>query len=87
VFRSIDKELKRVASIGLDSGYINRSIDKFPKEGVAAPWRLHQNYFLDLLGLRFGSIKEKDMEGLLLNRGRTAVLYPDLYRIARCCLV
>jgi hypothetical protein len=49
VFRSIDKELKRVASIGLDSGYINRSIDKFPKEGVAAPWRLHQNYFLLLL--------------------------------------
>ena len=49
-------------SIGLDSGYINRSIDKFPKEGVIAPWRLHQNYFLDLLGLRFGSVKERDME-------------------------
>ena len=60
--RNSNKELKRVASIGLDSGYINRSIDKFPKEGVAAPWRLHQNYFLDLLGLRFGSVKEKDME-------------------------
>jgi len=54
--------MKRVPSIGLDSGYINRSIDKFPKEGLAAPWRLHQNYLLDLLGLRFGSVKERNME-------------------------
>jgi len=60
--RNSNKELKRVPSIGLDSGYINRSIDKFPKEGVVAPWRLHQNYFLDLLGLRFGSVRERTME-------------------------
>ena len=56
--------LCRTVSIGLTSGYILRSIDKFPKEGTAAPWKLHQNYFLDLLGLRFGRIKDQYIEFL-----------------------
>jgi monooxygenase len=45
-------------SIGLESGYVMRSIDKFPKEGLTAPWKLYQNYFLDLLGLRMRSVKD-----------------------------
>ena len=33
-------------------------IDKFPKQGTKAPWRLHQNYARDLLALRFGPIED-----------------------------
>ena len=51
----------RVMSIGLESGYVKRSIDKFPKEGAIAPWKLHQSYFLDLLQLRYGSVKDRYM--------------------------
>jgi len=29
-----------------------------PKQGVAAPWRLYQNYLLDLLTLRFGKLAD-----------------------------
>ena len=52
----------RVMSIGLESGYIQRSIDKFPREGEVAPWKLQQSYFLDLLQLRYGSVKDRQME-------------------------
>jgi cation diffusion facilitator CzcD-associated flavoprotein CzcO len=40
------------------SGYVLRSIDQFPKQGSRAPWRLHQNYALDILGLRLGSVED-----------------------------
>ena len=36
------------------SGYVLRSIEKFPKQAERAPWRLHQNYVKDLLLLRYG---------------------------------
>jgi hypothetical protein len=29
-----------------------------PKQGVKKPWRLHQNYLLDLLALRFGRLED-----------------------------
>jgi cation diffusion facilitator CzcD-associated flavoprotein CzcO len=60
--RTKDSTLKQVMSIGLESGYVRRSIDKFPKEGIISPWKLHQNYFLDLIGLRFKSVKDDFME-------------------------
>jgi monooxygenase len=40
------------------SGYIQRGKDKFPKQGDRKPWRVHQNYALDLLALRFGGVDE-----------------------------
>ena len=60
--RTNNSTLKQVMSIGLESGYVQRSIDKFPKEGIISPWKLHQNYFLDLIGLRFKSVKDDFME-------------------------
>ena len=60
--RTGNMSFNRVMSIGLESGYIKRSIDKFPREGAIAPWKLHQSYFLDLLQLRYGSVKDKYME-------------------------
>jgi cation diffusion facilitator CzcD-associated flavoprotein CzcO len=48
--------------IDFSSGYVQRSIDKFPKQGTKAPWRLHQNYPMDILNLRFGSVKDDAME-------------------------
>jgi hypothetical protein len=35
-----------------------RSIDKFPKQGSKAPWRLRQNYALDILSLRHSSVED-----------------------------
>ena len=40
------------------SGYVQRSMGDFPKQGVTAPWKLHQNYALDLASLRFSGLED-----------------------------
>jgi cation diffusion facilitator CzcD-associated flavoprotein CzcO len=45
---------------GLDfsSGYIQRALDEIPKQGSKKPWRLNQNYPLDLVTLRHKKIDD-----------------------------
>ncbi|MBW6525482.1 NAD(P)/FAD-dependent oxidoreductase [Sphingomonas sp. RHCKR7] len=43
----------------LSSGYIRRALASLPRQGHRRPWRLRQNYLLDLLALRFGSVAEE----------------------------
>ncbi|GAB3463244.1 flavin-containing monooxygenase [Actinophytocola sediminis] len=47
-----------VPLVDLRSGYVLRSIDDLPKQGRAAPWRLHQNYPRDVLLMRYGPIDD-----------------------------
>ena len=47
-----------VPLIDLKSGYVLRSIEALPKQGPAAPWRLHQNYPKDVLMLRHGPLDD-----------------------------
>ena len=51
-------------------GYFLRSIDQLPKSGSKAPWRLKQNYFLDLRTIRQGKVDE---ESLHFTKHRAAV--------------
>ncbi|MFC3067821.1 flavin-containing monooxygenase [Phenylobacterium soli] len=44
--------------LDFSSGYVQRSIGKFPKQGSKAPWKLHQNYALDLMNLRYAKIED-----------------------------
>ncbi|MFM0503532.1 NAD(P)/FAD-dependent oxidoreductase [Paraburkholderia caffeinilytica] len=44
--------------LGFNSGYVLRSVDAFPKQSDRAPWRLRQNYLLDLLGLRLRPLND-----------------------------
>jgi monooxygenase len=44
--------------IDLESGYVLRSRDAFPKQGVATPWRLHQNYVRDVRLMRRGPLDD-----------------------------
>jgi monooxygenase len=48
--------------IDFSSGYIQRSIDQFPRQGSKQPWRLYQNYVRDLFSLRFGAVNDKALE-------------------------
>jgi cation diffusion facilitator CzcD-associated flavoprotein CzcO len=48
--------------LDLTSGYVQRSIHLFPKQGSKVPWRLHQNYARDLLLLGRGSVEDGVME-------------------------
>lgn len=44
--------------LDFSSGYVTRAMEKFPKQGSKAPWRVHQNYARDLLALRYGSVDD-----------------------------
>jgi hypothetical protein len=48
--------------VDFSSGYIQRSIDRFPKQGTKHPWKLYQNYALDILNLRFGRLDDGVLE-------------------------
>jgi cation diffusion facilitator CzcD-associated flavoprotein CzcO len=48
--------------IDFSSGYVQRSIELFPKQGSRQPWRLHQNYARDILLLRYGAIEDEALE-------------------------
>jgi hypothetical protein len=48
--------------IDLTSGYIQRSLATLPKQGDRPPWRLYQNWFRDILALRFGALEDGTME-------------------------
>jgi monooxygenase len=44
--------------VDFSSGYIQRSMHLFPKQGNRAPWKLYQNYPRDILTLRWGRIDD-----------------------------
>ena len=46
----------------LNSGYVLRSVDNFPKQGDEPPWRLYQNYIKDLLMIRRGALEDGAIE-------------------------
>jgi hypothetical protein len=33
-------------------------VDRLPKQGKTIPWRVHQNYALDVLAFRFGALND-----------------------------
>jgi cation diffusion facilitator CzcD-associated flavoprotein CzcO len=54
--------LPTVPLIDLKSGYILRSVDRFPRQGDDLPWRLHQNYFRDIRLLRHAPVEDDALE-------------------------
>lgn len=40
------------------SGYVQRAMDKFPRQGKEIPWKLHQNYIIDFINLRIRSLTD-----------------------------
>ncbi|MDF2494133.1 NAD(P)/FAD-dependent oxidoreductase [Sphingomonas sp.] len=44
--------------VDFSSGYIQRVAEQLPKQGDRKPWRLNQNYALDVMALRFGSVDD-----------------------------
>jgi monooxygenase len=48
--------------LDLSSGYIKRAQDLLPRQGSKKPWRLYQNYVLDLISLRYGPVSDSALE-------------------------
>ena len=54
----VGADVTREDFLNFTSGYVQRAIDRFPKQGDKRPWRVHQNYTLDLIDLKFGGIDD-----------------------------
>jgi monooxygenase len=48
--------------LDLASGYVQRSLHMFPKQGTRIPWKLYQNYARDLVLLGRGNVEDGVME-------------------------
>ena len=67
--RKNDPRLKEEPLLDFSSGYVRRSIDKFPRQGSIAPWKLYQNYAIDTVLLRHAPLNDRAME-FSKSRGR-----------------
>jgi len=44
------------------SGYVQRAIANWPKQGSKPPWRVHQNYIRDLIALKWSRLEDGYLE-------------------------
>ena len=47
--------------LGLTSGYVQRSADRFPKQGSRFPWQVYQSYLRDYRALKMSGIEDDAM--------------------------
>src|ERR1700712_5050237 len=59
---NLDSSITELPSLDFSSGYVQRSVAKLPKQGSKRPWRLYQNYALDIVALRFGKVDDGVMQ-------------------------
>jgi len=70
--RRRDTSLVEAPAVSLTSGYIMRAARILPKQGSKRPWRLYQNYALDMAMLKFGALHDGTMEFGRLDSARRA---------------
>jgi monooxygenase len=54
--------IEELPLIDLNSGYVLRSLESFPKQGSKEPWKLRQNYVFDIRTIRRGPIDDGAMQ-------------------------
>jgi cation diffusion facilitator CzcD-associated flavoprotein CzcO len=60
--RKRDPSVTEEPALSFTSGYVQRAQPSLPKQGSKKPWRLNQNYALDLMALRFGKVEDGTVE-------------------------
>ena len=53
-----DPSMGEEGFVDFSSGYIQRAAGTLPKQGTRKPWKLNQNYALDVMALKFGSVDD-----------------------------
>jgi len=72
VIPETDESIETESFMNIDAGYIKRADNILPKQGTKKPWRVYQNYFKDMMTIRYGKLddgvlnfkaKKKEHEG------------------------
>jgi len=53
-----DESISADPTLPLNSGYVQRARALLPQQGAKRPWRINQNYALDLIAFRFSAIED-----------------------------
>jgi cation diffusion facilitator CzcD-associated flavoprotein CzcO len=72
--------IEEVPFLDFTSGYVQRARDVLPKQGSKKPWKLYQNYALDMFSLKFASVEDGVIR--FLPRGEAAAREPAREREA-----
>ena len=48
--------------LDFNSGYVLRALKYLPKQGTKKPWKLNQNYPLDILNIKYSSLRDEALE-------------------------
>ena len=59
-------------ALDFTSGYVQRALALLPKQGTRKPWKLYQNYALDLATLKYGKVADGTMTFAKAPRARAA---------------
>jgi len=60
--RREDGSVAEKPMLDLTSGYVQRAVDRLPRQGSRKPWKMYQNYARDLLSVRFSRVDDGTME-------------------------
>ena len=55
--------------LSLSSGYIQRAVDRFPKQGSRFPWQVHQSYLRDYRTMKMADLDDEAMQFSAPDRG------------------
>ncbi|WP_083384459.1 MULTISPECIES: NAD(P)/FAD-dependent oxidoreductase [Cupriavidus] len=75
-----DGQVQAEPFLDFTSGYVQRAASVLPRQGDRKPWRVYQNYFMDMLTIRYGRIDDGVMQfdaplgAQMQLKGRVAVL-------------
>jgi monooxygenase len=60
--RRRDPSITEAPVVHLTSGYVQRARDSLPRQGSRRPWKLYQNYLLDMVIYRLGKVNDGTIE-------------------------
>jgi len=58
VLPEADPSVEQAPLLDFTSGYVQRSLHEFPKQGSKEPWKLRQNYVFDIGTIRRGALED-----------------------------
>jgi cation diffusion facilitator CzcD-associated flavoprotein CzcO len=73
----VDPTVTEQPLLDFTSGYVQRSLDRFPKQGSKEPWKLRQNYVRDIRTIRRGAIDDGAMRFESTSAGREGGCKPN----------
>ncbi len=73
--RKTDPSIAEEPIVNFTSGYVQRALPSLPHQGSRRPWKLYQNYLLDLITFRYGKVDDGTMEFTRRRQARRAAIH------------